>query len=142
MKRKSISAGKLMALCRLRRDIVGNTLDQDTSQGWNFPLPEDDRGSCDGTEDSIRGNQFEQQSLLDDDLQQHFLNRFALLLQAHQGQRQLSLVTGMRHARQLLPQTIRGHSTSTMTGYVTQWKWSQAQFSTSATKPTTTLSHL
>ena len=61
------SAGKRMALYHLHQDIVGNTLSQATLQGWNFPLPEDDSWSCDGTEESIRGNQFELKTNFEDE---------------------------------------------------------------------------
>ena len=42
-----------MALVRLHLDIAGNTSSHDTTQGWNFPLPDDDLWSCDGTENSL-----------------------------------------------------------------------------------------
>ena len=46
-----------MARARLHPDNVGNTHDLTAIQGWNFPLPEDDIWSCEGTEDSHEGHQ-------------------------------------------------------------------------------------
>ena len=46
-----------MARARLHPDNVGNTHDLTAIQGWNFPLPEDDIWSCEGTEDSHEGYQ-------------------------------------------------------------------------------------
>ena len=36
---------------------MGNAHGHTTIQGWNFPLPEDDLWSCEGTEDSHEGHQ-------------------------------------------------------------------------------------
>ena len=58
-----------MARSRLYQDIVGNTHGPITMQGWNFPLPEDDRWSREGTEDSNQGNQVDLISFLADEQQ-------------------------------------------------------------------------
>ena len=107
-----------MPLCRPRRENVGNTLDQDMLQGWTFPLPEDDRWSCDGTEDPMRGAQFEQISLFgaESDSPAALSQPVCRAAPGSTGGQTIATCAGIGHTRQLLLPTLQGHSLPTMTG--------------------------
>ena len=93
-----------MALFHPHQDNVGNTVDHAMLQGWTFPLPEHDNWSCDGTEESNKGNQFEMNTSFADEP----LNPAApaptgchATFGSTRGELQTSLVKGTFHNRQL-----------------------------------------